>query len=54
MDDWRTFVKRIAEKLEIKDGETVFEVGCGFGAFLYALSIERGLSLLEGLTTLRA
>ena len=40
--DWRTYVEHIAEKLGIRNGETVFEVGCGAGAFLYAL---RELSL---------
>ena len=35
--DWRIYVKGIAEKLGSKEGETVFEVGCGAGAFLYAL-----------------
>lgn len=35
--DWRIYVERIAEKLGIKNNDTVFEVGCGAGAFLYAL-----------------
>jgi trans-aconitate methyltransferase len=35
--DWRTYAGIIADKLEMRDGKTVFEVGCGAGAFLYAL-----------------
>ncbi len=45
--DWRIYVKGIAEKLGVKEAETVFEVGCGGGAFLYALR-ESTLSLSVG------
>lgn len=34
---WRGFVRRIASVLEVERGATVFEVGCGAGAFLFEL-----------------
>ncbi len=33
-DTWRDFVERIAETLDIGPGTSVFDVGCGAGAFL--------------------
>jgi SAM-dependent methyltransferase len=44
-DDWRKYAALIAEKLCIRDGTTVFEVGCGAGAFLYALRERHSLSV---------
>jgi hypothetical protein len=35
--DWQEYAHRIVELLEIKDDDSVYEVGCGCGAFLYAL-----------------
>lgn len=35
--DWRTYTAIISNKLGICNGASVFEVGCGAGAFLYAL-----------------
>lgn len=40
--DWRTYAKTIAERLELGGGQSVYEVGCGAGAFLYALR-EQGM-----------
>lgn len=37
-DIWLAFVADIKEKLKIKEGQTILEVGCGAGAFLYPLS----------------
>lgn len=37
IDDWREHSRRISDKLNLKDGNSVYEVGCGSGAFLYAL-----------------
>lgn len=39
--DWRAYVSAIAARLGIAAGDTVFEVGCGAGAFLLPLQ-ERG------------
>ena len=36
-DDWRTYVSSIAKRLGIHAGATLLEVGCGSGAFLFAL-----------------
>jgi ubiquinone/menaquinone biosynthesis C-methylase UbiE len=38
---WRGFVERTAERMGIEPGASVFEVGCGAGAFLHPLH-ERG------------
>jgi trans-aconitate methyltransferase len=35
--DWRAYASVIAQKLGLKDGDSVYEVGCGAGAYLYAL-----------------
>lgn len=37
VDDWLGYTKLIAEILQIENGESVFEVGCGSGAFLFGL-----------------
>lgn len=34
---WRAFVRHVAQTLGLEPGESVFEVGCGAGAFLYDL-----------------
>lgn len=39
---WRAFAERVAERLGLAEGSTIFEVGCGGGAFLYPLR-DRGL-----------
>lgn len=36
---WRQFVADCAEKLGIISGSSVFEVGCGTGAFLHDLAL---------------
>lgn len=33
--DWRKYVKLISEILKVKKNDSIFEVGCGAGAFLY-------------------
>jgi SAM-dependent methyltransferase len=43
-DAWRGFVRQIAAELEIGPGTSIFEVGCGAGAFLYGL-YENGCSV---------
>jgi trans-aconitate methyltransferase len=37
VDDWREYARRIVEKLSIANGDSVYEVGAGCGAFLFAL-----------------
>lgn len=36
-NDWQSHTCIIADKLGMRDGDSVYEVGCGAGAFLYAL-----------------
>lgn len=36
-EDWRTYARTISERLGLGEGQSVYEVGCGAGAFLYAL-----------------
>lgn len=43
VDDWRSYVTAIARKLNLVEGASVYEVGCGAGAFLYALRERRSL-----------
>ena len=43
--DWRTYTALIAEKLGLCNGATVFEVGCGAGALLYALQERYSLTV---------
>lgn len=37
-DDWLKYAEMIVDKLGIEDGSSVYDVGCGSGAFLLALS----------------
>jgi cyclopropane fatty-acyl-phospholipid synthase-like methyltransferase len=43
--DFREYVRAIAERLTITDGSSVYEVGCGVGAFLFALRERYDLRL---------
>jgi SAM-dependent methyltransferase len=43
-DSWRAFVRSAAADLAVAPGESVFEVGCGAGAFLLDL-YERGVTV---------
>ena len=53
-NDWRYLTNKVAEVLGLQDDDTVFEVGCGAGAFLYSLLEDYdlkvgGLDYSEGL-----
>jgi cyclopropane fatty-acyl-phospholipid synthase-like methyltransferase len=39
--DWRDYVNTSIKNLDLKSNETVFEIGCGCGAFVYVL-YEKG------------
>lgn len=39
LDRWRIYVTSIVKKLNIKKDDSIFEIGCGAGAFLYTLHI---------------
>jgi trans-aconitate methyltransferase len=36
--DWRSYTEKVALMLNLENGNSIYEVGCGSGAFLYALS----------------
>jgi SAM-dependent methyltransferase len=42
--DWRAYVDSVIKLMELRSHETVFEIGCGSGAFLYVL-YERGIQV---------
>ncbi len=42
--DWRTSVARNVNLLGIRQEESVFEFGCGAGAFLYALAEQHAIA----------
>ncbi|ESS74086.1 methyltransferase type 12 [Methyloglobulus morosus KoM1] len=45
VSDWQAYVGIISNKLGISDGATVYEIGCGAGAFLYALCQRHNLTV---------
>lgn len=44
-DDWQTYADIISEKLRINSGDSIYELGCGAGAFLYALKEKQELKV---------
>lgn len=45
MEDWKILTSTIGDKIGLQDGDSVFEVGCGAGAFLYSLLEKYNLSV---------
>lgn len=45
VDDFREYARRVAERLDLVDGDSVYEVGCGAGALLVALRDARRLEV---------
>ena len=41
VDDWIDYTKNFYQKLEIKASDTIFDLGCGSGAFLYPLYLKK-------------
>ena len=35
--DWKKYIKLVLERYNINKEDSIFEVGCGAGAFLYTL-----------------
>jgi trans-aconitate methyltransferase len=44
VDAWREFTRRTYELFDLKEGDSLFDVGCGSGAFLYPAS-EQGIDV---------
>jgi trans-aconitate methyltransferase len=42
--DWRAYAADVSQRLNIHDGDSVFEIGCGAGAFLYALHEQKQIA----------
>lgn len=40
VNNWNSYAAEIAKKLAIENGCTIFEIGCGAGAFLFALQMR--------------
>ena len=40
VDDWINYTSNFYNKLDIKENDTIFDVGCGSGAFLYPLYLK--------------
>jgi len=54
-DQWITYTKKLYSFIGLKDGESVFEVGCGSGAFLFPIQKQNvigGLDFSEPLIAL--
>ncbi|WP_031386693.1 class I SAM-dependent methyltransferase [Desulfonatronum thiodismutans] len=45
VEDWRLYAFAMASKLGLRDGHSIYEVGCGAGAFLFALRERLKLSI---------
>lgn len=43
LSDYLDFIQRIVNRAVLQDCKSVFEVGCGAGAFLYALQLDKQL-----------
>jgi trans-aconitate methyltransferase len=43
--DWQKYADTIANKLNLENNHSVFELGCGAGAFLFALRQSRQISI---------
>jgi len=41
VDDWINYTKKFYQELDIKANDTIFDVGCGSGAFLYPLYLSK-------------
>ncbi len=45
LEDWRTYAYNIVKKIGLNDGDSLYEVGCGSGALMYALKEKKELIL---------
>ena len=40
VDDWIEYTQQFFNKLDIKENESIFDVGCGSGAFVFPLYLK--------------
>ena len=40
VDDWNEYTQQAFIKLDIKENESIFDVGCGSGAFVFPLYLK--------------
>ncbi len=40
VDDWLEYTKSLYDKLEIQNDDTIYDIGCGSGAFVYPLYLQ--------------
>ena len=52
VQNYRDFIRRVFEWAKLEDCESLYEVGCGAGAFLYAMSLEKNTKNGGGYYTL--
>ena len=41
VEDWKIYIQEYFEKLGISSGDSIFDVGCGSGAFVYPLYLQK-------------
>jgi hypothetical protein len=41
LKDWRGYTQEYYEKLCVGSGDTIYDVGCGSGAFVYSLYLQK-------------
>jgi len=41
VEDWKIYTQEYFEKLGISSGDSIFDVGCGSGAFVYPLYLQK-------------
>lgn len=47
--DWNAYTRCVAEKMDLKSEDSLYEVGCGSGAFLFSLKEQFGIRDIGGI-----
>ena len=40
VDNWQNYIQDISKQVYLKDTDTIFEIGCGAGAFIYPFFLK--------------
>lgn len=48
VDSWKNYTKSLYEKLDLKPKDSIYDVGCGSGAFLYPLYYTKRVCVCGG------